>query len=97
MARMLFEVYNTFGDLIAKGNSSECAKALGISDVTFLHYANELYASTSRFKIVKTFQPEVTLAKTRETAAQIKKWDDWATPLRDYFGIPVYRPGKDGR
>ena len=97
MARAQFEVFNAFGDLLARGNSEECATAIGITIPRCLQYASDSHGCPQRWRIVKIFEPEGTIVQNAETSAMIKKWDTWATYWREYFGIPVWKPEKGCR
>ena len=95
MTHLEFEVYNNFGQLIAKGNSHQCAEALEITQHRFLQYANLPEEKLKKWRIKRTYEPEGTLPKTWDCQQMIKKWDDFVTPIRERFGVPVYCGDKE--
>lgn len=45
-----------------------------------------------RIELVKERPEKVEFGVAEKEAA--KRWDEFVTPIREYYGIPVYRPGK---
>lgn len=91
-----FKVFNIWGEVVAKGTAEECAKELGISVGTFRNnFKNQGKFVNSKYEIVLTHEPGEKYQNSN-TAALIKMWDDFATPIREEFGIPVYKP-KEGK
>lgn len=72
------------GELAAEGSAKECAKILGIHVNTFKQNARENREGGR-------FEYEVTEPMDSETKALIRKWDELVTPLREKYGVKVWR------
>lgn len=82
------------GELLAEGTVSECAEKLGMTIDRFRMAAFEY----SHGKYYKYDILNVTGSKDdvkKHHAAAIKAWDKFMTPIREYYGIPVYKPDKE--
>lgn len=92
-----FKVTNIWGEVVARGTAEECAKQLGIAVKTFRNnFHNQGKFVNSKWEIVLTNEPGEK-DRNSNTAAMIKRWDDFTTPLREEFGIPVYKPKEGNR
>lgn len=88
----VFRVYNPVdGRFIVEGTASECAKKLGITEKSF-RWAAERFKKGD-YKKYNIYD----VSNERESTVRecdrdvIKAWDDFVTPIRERFGIPVYR------
>ena len=87
-----YRVYNpTDGKFIVEGNVAECAEKLGMTEKSFWEAADKFMKG--RYKKYNIY--DVTDEKGCEIKACdrdiIKKWDDFVTPIREAFGVPVYK------
>lgn len=88
-----YEVYDPITNtLLVKGNAAECAEQLGMLRGTFMKAAIE--PNYKRFKIVDTTEYDNMPSPAEAYADAIKSWDDFVTPIREKYGIPVYRGRK---
>ena len=82
----IYKFYNSSGDLVAYGSARECAEKFGISAGAVTARARACMSGESTaFRVVVEKEP----LKEGEKAALIKAWDDFVTPIREYYGIPV--------
>ena len=92
-------VYDTATDeKVFEGTSRQVSEFTGVSvgHVQNVALKNGTCAK-GRYRIIDTgMHPEKQIDASSCSAA-IKAWDDFATPIREHFGIPVYRPGKEER
>lgn len=93
-----YELYDIITDqLVFAGTERECADFVGtkpgrIRDA-YCHTRKGIYKN---YRIVDvTGNSEYVCMSDRDRDA-IENWDKFTKPLRKEFGIPVYRPGKDG-
>lgn len=80
------------GDVLCAGNAKKCAEFVGAEEKTFRKRVWEMMEhgrGTYRGYCIETDQPTW-------TKDAIKEWNNFTEPLRRKYGIPVYRPGKDG-
>lgn len=76
------------GDLIVDGTAEECAKALNMQVGSFR--SNAYLSEQGMYKKYKIVACDVSDPKIKsEYAEAIKKWDDFVTPIREHYGIPV--------
>lgn len=88
-----FKVVSLRGHLLAEGNERECAEMLGVNYNTF---HNWMYLPDSApFKIVPIPVEAVDKTFTPEMIAAAAEWDRFITPIREAYGVPVYRPKKE--
>jgi hypothetical protein len=81
------------GDLIVEGTAEECAKALNMQTISFKSnsYLSE-QGKYKKYKIVTCDLPEPRMQSGYAEA--IQSWDDFVTPIRERFGIPVRHLGE---
>lgn len=90
------------GDLLFAGNTKECAEFMGITMKTFQNGTH--YMLRRNKEIYRGYHIEVEKAEKVEkvecnskpfrndvTKQQAKAWDDFVMPIRERYGIPVYR------
>ena len=85
--------------MVFEGTTEECAKFVGLTPEWFKQSAMEFgrCGRGGRYEIEEIYgQPEHSNVSSSELQA-IRKWDEFVTPIREKYGIPVYRPGKEGR
>ena len=89
-----YQVFGLNGLLLAEGNDRECAEQLGMNYNTFHTW---LYKPDRviPYRIVALPFAAVEKVPTPELAEAARKWDEFVTPIREAFGIPVYRPKKE--
>lgn len=89
-----FQVFGLNGLLLAEGNERECAEQLGVNYNTFhtwLHNPGRVIP----YRIVALPAEAVEKVPTPELAAAAAEWDRFITPIREAYGVPVYRPKKE--
>ena len=86
-----YRVYDAWDEFVVEGTARECAEGLGVAVKSFREMAakfkNGKYKKYSIFEV----QPEEVWKSDRDLA---KQWDDFVTPIRERYGVPVYKPGK---
>ena len=93
-----YAIYNANGVLVFEGDAESCAKHIGAPLKSF---RNSMYGKPSkeiRGYLVVDISDETELEKGEKTmqgaAAAIAAWDAFVTPIRERYGIPVYKGGK---
>ena len=85
------------GERVFTGTSKECADFCGGSvpgfDSAFAHSRSCSYKGY-KIQLVRS-APEKELGEPEQDAAAA--WDAFVTPIREYYGIPVYKPEKGVR
>lgn len=90
----IYRVYTPRGKFLVEGTVEECAEKLGLTVRGFQDAARMF--KRGRYKKYNIY--DVTDEIRERNRDVIKKWDDFVTPIRERFGVPVYRPGKgDGK
>lgn len=80
-------------DLVVDGTAEECAQALNMQVGSFRQ--NSYLSEQGEYKKYKIVAYTVSDPKIQsEYAEAIKKWDDFVTPIRERFGIPVRHLGE---
>lgn len=81
-------------EIVVEGTSSECAKEMGVTRMSAFYDA----VSRSRAGNHAKYRIEVVPGETVLQAGYmeaIKAWDDFVTPIRQRFGIPVRHLGEE--
>lgn len=84
---------NNTGEVVVEGDLQECADAVGYSKsyVKDIVYRDDRGIAGGKYTVEK-FCVDDELSKNGKGYADIiKKWDDLVTPIREAYGIPVYR------
>lgn len=50
-----------------------------------------------RYRIIDISGDREKMTANNDMLSAAKAWDEFVTPIREYYGIPVYRPGKGVR
>ena len=90
----IFRVYTLAGELIVQGNAAECAEALGLKKdgVKGLVERSRNGAKLKRYRIEEVrFEDNYNTGMVQAA----KNWDAFVKPLREKYGIPVYRGEKN--
>lgn len=93
----LYKVYNLFGEQIAQGTTKECAAQLGMKETGFRAAVDRMRAGICRSMVIEEFEymPDSEIILMQDAAA---KWDAFITPIREQYGVPVYKAkGEAGR
>ncbi len=87
----IYRVYNPRnGKFIVEGTVSDCAEKLGMTKDRFRRVAYEFRRGKySKFNIYDVTDEYKQCGNLSYYAAAVKKWDDFVTPIREYYGIPV--------
>ena len=90
-----YRVYDRDGNLLAKGTAEECAEAIGYTLTSFRSAISPTYENP---KYVIQPEPREREKETRaDLMAAVKAWDEFVTPIREYYGVPRYRPRSENR
>ena len=73
-------------EILLEGSSGECAKFLGVSIKGFYSAVQKSAEGTYSKALV-----EVSPQLTERDYDAIRKWDEFTEPLREKYGVPVYR------
>ena len=93
----IYRVYNPKGKFLVEGTVAECAEKLGMTVSSFRDAAGKFREGRyKKYNIYDVTDEERTDIRDSDRDV-IKKWDDFVTPIRERFGIPVYKPPKKGR
>lgn len=93
-----FELRSMLTDeLLFEGTAPECEKFCGTDPGKISNaYNNTKSKSYHGMRIVLVEESsEKDISSFRDRRA-VEKWDEFVTPIRERYGIPVYKPGKDG-
>ncbi len=96
MARAIkqFRVFDNSGNLIMEGTAKECSERIGICDSTFRDCAERSKrGGYGKYRIVQVSE-DAEKEISKDVVGLIKQWDDFVTPIREKYGVPVYR-GKE--
>ena len=90
----IYRVYSPNGKFIVEGDVEKCADKLGI-DFTSFERAAERFKS-GRYQKYRIYDvTDENRSGIRECDRDvIKKWDDFVTPIRERYGIPVRHLGE---
>ena len=93
-----YELYEIITDqFVFRGTEAECCDFVGtthgrINDA-YKYRKNSTY---KRWRIVKVGGNSDYYSVSPSDYEAIERWNEFTRPLRKKYGIPVYRPGKDG-
>ena len=87
----IYRVFNPInGKFIVEGTASDCAEKLNMTTERFRRVNYEFrqgkYGKLNIYDVTDEYEQEKLLGNYR---AAIKKWDDFVTPIREYYGVPV--------
>lgn len=89
-----YKVYEiSTGELLVSGGAEECAAFIGISKSWFREAAKEgLNLGQGKYQVEVTNKERPKRKdESKLTKEAIQKWDDFVTPIRERYGIPVYK------
>lgn len=90
------KVYSETGELIAEGTVAHCARAMGVTENALRSAV--MYRPERHYKgfwlEAETVQKDDKPQWTTEEAAAIAKWDAFAAPIRQRYGIQVHKGGR---
>ena len=94
----VYRVYNPRnGKFIVEGTVSECADKLNMTTSRFRRAAYEFrqgkYSKLNIYDVTDEYDKDE--VKKQSDAAAIRAWDDFVTPIREYYGIPVRHLGEE--
>lgn len=94
-----YRVYDSWDEFVVEGTASECAAELGMKLKTFRNNAIEFkQGKYKKYSIFEVQREEREIENKKEIwkseSDLIKEWDDFITPIRKRYGVPVYKPGK---
>lgn len=82
-----YTLYDVHDEAVFCGTASECAEYLGCT-------VKQFSSGFDKYRKYKKHRIERQI--TERDAELIRKWDETVAPLREKYGIPVYK-AKDGR
>lgn len=95
-----FTVCDSRGSLLAKGTAAECAKALGMTEKYFRYVVSASRDGKYKGYVIEDItdygHQETDEWEQSRNADAIRNWNEFVTPLRKKYGIPVYRAKKEG-
>ena len=91
----IWRVYNPLnGKFIVEGTDIECAKKLGIAVRSFNDAARRYKEGRYHKYYIYDVSDEPENVDQKSERELIKAWDDFVTPIRERFGVPVYKGGR---
>ena len=83
---------------IFEGSSKQIHEITGISQSRICEAAREgRPIAGGRYLIIDISEDKEKMNVSGDMLSAAKAWDEFVTPIREYYGIPVYRPGKGVR
>lgn len=102
IAMRKYKVYSNITDeFLFEGTAEECAAFCGLSVSWFKEVANDIgVCCRGRYRVMEVYgtgdaQQEKQVSSDSSMSAAARRWDEFVTPIREYYGIPVYRAGKE--
>lgn len=96
MIEKIYRVYSPKGKFIVEGDAEKCADKLGIDMLSFERAAHKFrngrYKKYRIYDVTDEYDEDELRRKT--DADVIKAWDDFVTPIREYYGVPVRHLGE---
>lgn len=99
-----YKVYSNITDeFLFEGTAEECAAFCGLSLSWFKEMANDIgVCCRGRYRVMEIYgagdaQQEKQVSSDSSMAAAARRWDEFVTPIREYYGIQVYRPKSEVR
>ena len=90
---MLFSVLDVeTGEVVFTGTARQCREHFCVPDTTFRLAASEGNLLRKRYVVDQVNADELDNTETVPNASAAKMWDDFCAPIRERYGIPVYRP-----
>lgn len=92
----IYRVYNQSGKYVVEGTDEECAKKLGITAKSFQRAAREFKRGGYKKYYIWDVSDEPENVDQKSERELIEAWDNFVTPIREKYGIPVYKREKGG-
>lgn len=99
-----YKVYSNITDeFLFEGTAEECAKFCGLSLSWFKEVTNDIgVCCRGRYRVMEVYgtedaKQEKQVSSDSSMAAAARRWDEFVTPIRERYGIPVYKPEKGVR
>lgn len=90
----IYRVYSPNGKFIVEGDAEKCSDKLGIDMMSFERAAKRFkQGQYHKYRIYDVTDENRTLIRECDRDV-IKKWDDFVTPIRERYGIPVRHLGE---
>lgn len=92
-----FKIYDMDGNPIISGTSGECCKKLGCSYNSLTRFAQTTIRGTNtKYEVIEIdpVERENKEGVDRRVKDAIKAWDDFVTPIRKRYGVPVRHLGE---
>ena len=91
----IYRVYSPNGKFIVEGDTEKCADKLGV-DFTSFERATKRFKQGQyhKYRIYDVTDENRSLIRDCDRDV-IKKWDDFVTPIRERYGIPVRHLGEE--
>lgn len=94
MNKVAFRVYDKDnGDLLFEGAAKMCAERFQMSESSFRDAAERGYFVAGKYKVEKYCTDGVTM----KDLDAIESWNKFCEPLREKFGVPVYKAKSGSR
>ena len=93
-----YNLYNVKDELVFTGTAPECVEFCGGTTSGFhnaIKYNRNCFYCGYRIEVAEEVGDKA--ATDSCLVATAKRWDEFCKPIREKYGIPVYRPGKEVR
>lgn len=87
-----YRFFTQAGELVCQGTAKECADRLGVTVTTIRERASKPNTKNKKYLVEVIGKGEKQSNKKLRTLA--KQWDEFITPIREEFGVPVYKGAK---
>lgn len=99
MKHVRLEVRDNMGKFVVAGTIKECADAIGVAEGSLWHAIekgrNRNYKQY-QLKDITVYEKDEGWMQKSENIKAARQWDEFITPVRERFGVPVYK-AKEGK
>lgn len=87
-----YRIYTQDGGILFEGTAMECCEKIGVCRSTFDTFVSRSKKDdyAGRFRILVIDSP-TEKELNDEHKRMCKRWDEFVTPIREKYGVPVYR------
>lgn len=94
----LYALYSLITDKkVFVGTASECARFCGGSTSGFHNYTSSRSGTFKGYRVEVVQEAQEKGSFDSEMRAAAKKWDEFCQPIREKYGIPVYKAKSEVR
>ena len=90
-----YRIYTQDGSILFEGTAMECCEEIGICRSYFDNIVSRSQKEdfVGRYRIL-VIEPPTEKELNDERKRMCKRWDEIVTPIREKYGVPVYRKEK---